>query len=251
MKLRISNFRRSLLSRAGLQFLLVTTALAQVDVPYERILRADARLLTTVAAVASFFVSSLDPRAAATDPARPGGERTIYRDAETGRTIWRMTVSKTNDKHCYYSEQPWSPDMKRILFSVGLPTDQSKVGSIWVMDADGSNFRKLADPVPYNMHTGANPVWSPNGSRSWGGWRVRPAGQPDQAAQRGRVSSQQEEYKGPGPHHERDVLRALAAKRCSMKDRRRCGTEVEPGRKIHDRLLGEPDPSPTSSRRPR
>jgi hypothetical protein len=44
---------------------------------------------------------------------RKGGERMIYRDAETGRTIWRMTVSKTNDKHCYYSEQEASvvPDV--------------------------------------------------------------------------------------------------------------------------------------------
>ena len=240
MKLRISNFRRSLLSRAGLQFLLVTTALAQVDVPYERILRADARLLTTVAAVASFFVSSLDPRAAATDPARPGGERTIYRDAETGRTIWRMTVSKTNDKHCYYSEQPWSPDMKRILFSVGLPTDQSKVGSIWVMDADGSNFRKLADPVPYNMHTGANPVWSPNGSNLLGRRRsVRPARQPGQAAQRGRVSSQQEEYRGP-IHHKRDVLCALAT-RVPPPGRRQCAI-LEPRRQTAISCWASPDP---------
>lgn len=102
--------------------------------------------------------------------ARPGGERVIYRDAETGRTIWRMTVSKTNDKHCYYSEQPWSPDMTKILWSSGRPTDQSKSGSIWVMDADGANFRKLVDDVPYNMHTGANPVWSRDGKHVyWGG----------------------------------------------------------------------------------
>ena len=38
------------------------------------------------------------------------------------------------------------------------------------MDADGSNFRKLADDVPYNMHTGANPVWSKDGRQVyWGG----------------------------------------------------------------------------------
>ena len=66
----------------------------------------------------------------AAEPVRKGGERQIYRDSETGRTVWRMTVSQTNDKHCYYSEQPWSPDMKKILFSVGQTTDQSKVGSI-------------------------------------------------------------------------------------------------------------------------
>jgi Tol biopolymer transport system component len=124
------------------------------------------RVLFFVPIVVALLLAPL----AAAESARPGGERQIYRDPETGRTVWRMTASKTNDKHCYYSEQPWSPDMKHILFSVGLPTDQSKVGSIWVMDADGSNFRKLADPVPYNMHTGANPVWSPDGKQVyWGG----------------------------------------------------------------------------------
>ena len=65
---------------------------------------------------------------------RKGGERMIYRDAETGRTIWRMTVSKTNDKHCYYSEQPWNPEMTKILWSVGQRTALSKTGAIWVMD---------------------------------------------------------------------------------------------------------------------
>ena len=107
---------------------------------------------------------------AAAAPVRTGGERMIYRDPETGRMIWRMTVSKTNDKHCYYSEQPWSPDMKRILWSSGQPSALSKTGSIWVMDADGSNFRKLVDDVPYNMHTGTNAVWSPDGRYVyWGG----------------------------------------------------------------------------------
>lgn len=107
---------------------------------------------------------------AAPASARPGGERVITRDAETGRTVWRMTVSQTNDKHCYYSEQPWNADMTKILWSSGRPTAQSKVGSIWVMDADGSNFRQLVDGVPYSMHTGANPVWSPDGTQVyWGG----------------------------------------------------------------------------------
>jgi hypothetical protein len=44
----------------------------------------------------------------------------------------------------------------------------SKTGAIWVMDADGSNFRKLRDNVPYNMHTGTNAVWSPDGHVYWG-----------------------------------------------------------------------------------
>lgn len=100
---------------------------------------------------------------------RTGGERVIYRDAETGRTIWRMTVSKVNDKHCYYSEQPWNREMTRILWSSGEPTHLSKTGAIWIMNADGTDFRKLQDNVPYNMHTGANPVWSPDGRHVYWG----------------------------------------------------------------------------------
>ncbi len=95
------------------------------------------------------------------EPARPGNERVIYKDKETGRTVWRMTASKLNDKHGYYSSQSWSPDMTKIVWSTAPP--QAKQGSIWVMDADGSNFRKLAGGVPYNMHTGSNASWSRDG----------------------------------------------------------------------------------------
>lgn len=126
--------------------------------------------LRSPALLAVFAVLLLPGHAAPAATVRTGGERIIYRDAETGRTIWRMTVSKTNDKHCYYSEQPWSRDMTKILFSVGQPSVLSKTGAIWMMDADGGNFRKLVDNVPYNMHTGTNAVWSPDGRHVyWGG----------------------------------------------------------------------------------
>ncbi|MFB3825172.1 MAG: TolB family protein [Bryobacteraceae bacterium] len=103
------------------------------------------------------------------DPVRTGGERVIYRDKETGRTVWRMTVSKSNDKHGYYSSQSWNADMTKIVWSTAEP--QATRGSIWVMDADGSNFRKLADGVPYNMHTGANASWSRDGRKIYYGQR--------------------------------------------------------------------------------
>jgi Tol biopolymer transport system component len=133
---------------------------------------------------------------------RTGGERVMYRDAETGRTVWRMTVSESNDKHCYYSEQPWSPDMRKILWSSGKPTDQSKTGSIWVMDADGSNFKKLVDDVPYNMHTGANPVWSRDGRHVyWGGSGACDLeGRPVQRANEDEYLRSKEEYR-KGPVH--------------------------------------------------
>src|SRR5262245_54136283 len=65
---------------------------------------------------------------AAPETIHRGGERIIYRDPETGRTVWRMTASTTNDKHCYYNEQPWNHDMSKILWSSGKPTATSKTG---------------------------------------------------------------------------------------------------------------------------
>ena len=116
------------------------------------------RTLTFVLCAASAFCA---------EPARTGNERTIYKDPETGRTVWRMTVSKSNDKHGYYSSQSWNADMTKIVWSTAPP--QAKRGSIWIMDADGSNFRRLADNVPYNMHTGSNASWSRDGKHIYYG----------------------------------------------------------------------------------
>lgn len=56
----------------------------------------------------------------------------------------------TNGKSSSSSPR-WSPDGKRIAFTTG--------GQIWLMDADGSDKKKLS-----NISSGAsNPVWSPDG----------------------------------------------------------------------------------------
>lgn len=51
----------------------------------------------------------------------------------------------------------WSPDGERLLFT----SDRSGNDSIYVVDVDGSNLRRLTD----NGHHNDNAVWSPDGQR--------------------------------------------------------------------------------------
>jgi len=94
-------------------------------------------------------------------PERSGSERTAYRDAKTGRIIWRMTESEMNDKHGYYDWQSWNPEMTKIVWSSGKPDGNR--GAIYLMDADGSNIRKIVEDTPYGMHTGCKQRWSRDG----------------------------------------------------------------------------------------
>ncbi len=63
----------------------------------------------------------------------------------------------------YISFARWSPDGKQIAF-IKIPDSQIPftVGELWVMDADGSNPRKLADADAGHGYA-AN--WSPDGKR--------------------------------------------------------------------------------------
>ena len=54
---------------------------------------------------------------------RSGSERTTFTDPTTGREVWRMTQSDWHDKHTYYDVNPWSPDVKRIVFASCDPAD--------------------------------------------------------------------------------------------------------------------------------
>ncbi len=94
---------------------------------------------------------------------RPDGstERQEFADPITGRRVVRLTHSPFNDKHAYYDISPWSPDGSRIAFSSALPGTRD--AAIHVMDADGTDIRTIAEGDSFSMHTGAFPIWAPDG----------------------------------------------------------------------------------------
>ncbi len=95
---------------------------------------------------------------------RPDGstEKEEYTDPVTGRRIVRLTHSPYNDKHSYYDISPWSPDGSRIFFTSALPGTRD--ATVYVMDADGTNIRKVGEGDSFGMHTGAFPMWGPDGT---------------------------------------------------------------------------------------
>ncbi len=69
----------------------------------------------------------------------------------------------TADSHNYLSFARWSPDHSQIVF-IKIPDSATPftVGQLWVMQADGSRARKLADA---DAGHGFAEAWSPDGSR--------------------------------------------------------------------------------------
>jgi Tol biopolymer transport system component len=76
-----------------------------------------------------------------------------------GRAVKQLIA----DPGFYLSLARWSPDEKNIAY-IKIPDSQTPftVGALWVMSADGSASRKLADA---DAGHGFAPAWSPDGTQ--------------------------------------------------------------------------------------
>ena len=97
----------------------------------------------------------------------PDGSKIAFRRSLAGgdRRIFVMNpdgsgqTDITNNPN-YYDYQPeWSPDGRMIAFS----RFTQSVRAIWVMNADGSNAKKLSAPPQSNLDM--YPAWSPDGTK--------------------------------------------------------------------------------------
>ena len=111
-------------------------------------------------------ISALLLAAAALAGAQQRVERLV--DPVTGAKITRY-VSAQHETHHYYFVSPWSADESKIAFFRFDPGVEALTatgrfpGGLWVMDADGSNERKLVDGLKGHYHVGVNQFWGPDG----------------------------------------------------------------------------------------
>lgn len=82
------------------------------------------------------------------------GASEIYRSTLDGRSLERLTNSKTGEINV---EPAVSPDGKKIAYS----SDKSGYAMVYIMDADGKNSRRLTFAGKFN----SSPAWSPDGKR--------------------------------------------------------------------------------------
>src|SRR6476469_8536843 len=66
-----------------------------------------------------------------------------------------MTITTTPKEHEHYPQV--SPDGTKICFNVDSGEGRNAVRSLWVMDINGANRRKIADQA-------REPFWSPDGN---------------------------------------------------------------------------------------
>jgi Tol biopolymer transport system component len=98
----------------------------------------------------------------------PDGQSIVFISSRDGnQEVWVMNADGSNPVQFTFTEAPvahlrpsWSPDGGQIAFARDLNTGGSTEPDIFVMNADGSNERRLTtDGETYND----DPAWPPNG----------------------------------------------------------------------------------------
>jgi len=102
-----------------------------------------------------------------------GVECREYDDKKTGRRVVQLTCNaEFESKHAYYDICPWSSDGRYLAFSSARPADLTGVyrdnvstdhGRVCVMDTSNREIRVIATDAFYASHSGAWPVWLPDG----------------------------------------------------------------------------------------
>ena len=82
------------------------------------------------------------------------GERTVYTDPVTGRTVWRLTDHPAVERHVYYDILAWNANGSTVMW-----VSRRAGGGHWLMDADGTNYRPLPGAADGGMVKA--PHWCP------------------------------------------------------------------------------------------
>lgn len=115
---------------------------------------------TTITAGATATVAYAVRCAALANPSEPILWRTIQQIGKTGYTLYTIRsdgTAKTPLSLTDHHDPEWSQDRTKIAFS----TNRDGNSEIYVMDADGSNERRLTTIAGHQVE----PTWSPDGTR--------------------------------------------------------------------------------------
>jgi Tol biopolymer transport system component len=110
-----------------------------------------------------------------------GGPRlcheSIWRVNDDGSDLRRLTLGRSDDEDARYAggdrDPAWSPDGTEIVFSRYMQSERGR-DVLWVMNADGSNQRRLLkEPLPDGHVPEWEPDWSPDGQHiAFHSWSV-------------------------------------------------------------------------------
>jgi Tol biopolymer transport system component len=115
----------------------------------------------------------------------PNGSQLLYERDDDQRALYVMDVDGGNPVQLFGARTApcacalsgpahWSPDGRHVAFAVNIDGLQER---LFVIDADGQNFRRLADEAETGLWTEGEPAWSPDGTRiAFNRWRGDDAG---------------------------------------------------------------------------